>query len=347
MHRLRKKIFPGGIDVVQRRVVEIRMDTPPILLTRGKGRPPIEDSCGDSGEDNVGESTGRKERRRKESGEMEMGYRSTDRYLVISQLGRGGMATVYGAMDQRTGGCVALKKLDPCYQADRIIRERFRMEADIGMRLNHPNLIQVGYSVEGAAQGPFIVMEQVDGFNLKEQLRHGPLDVERAVEIVLQLCEGLAAAHTAGIVHRDVKPSNILVSTDSLEHGRVKLIDFGIAKDMRGKSLDERGVPPGTVGYMAPEQILDQPDTDHRADIYAAGVVLFEMLTGREPFESESLAELLYLHCTATPPRLQDVHRDIEVPAGLEEVVRTALEKDKGNRFPNMEQMRTALTGFL
>ena len=210
------------------------------------------------------------------------------RYTVERTLGRGGMASVYLARDTELGRPVALKALAPHLAEEEGFRARFLREARLAARLAHPNVVQV-YDVGEDEHGPFIVTEYVEGQTLADELRErGRFSPEQAVELAIQVCAGLEAAHGAGLVHRDIKPQNILLRRD----GTAKIADFGIARSRDATILTEQGTVLGTAAYLAPEQARGEPVTA-AADLYALGAVLYEMLTGRRPFQGETLPELL------------------------------------------------------
>jgi predicted Ser/Thr protein kinase len=217
-----------------------------------------------------------------------MASRGPSRYEVERTLGRGGMATVYLARDTVLGRHVALKVLADHLAEDEGFRARFLREARLAARLSHPNVVRV-YDAGDDERGLSIVMEYVEGEPLDAELRRrGPLPPDEVVELGVQLCSALEAAHAAGLVHRDVKPQNILRARD----GTVKLTDFGIARSLDSTVLTEHGSVLGTAAYLAPEQARGEPVTG-AADLYGLGVVLYEALTGRRPHEGASLSELV------------------------------------------------------
>src|SRR4029077_21231758 len=209
------------------------------------------------------------------------------RYRLIELLGQGGMATIYRASDSQLGRDVAVKVLRPEYGRDPDFVARFRMEAQAVASLNSPNIVVVhDFGMDDA--GPFIVMDYVDGEDLARLLRRtGPLPPAQAARIAAEVARALAAAHARGLTHRDIKPGNILLA----QNGRVLVTDFGIARAIAEAQMTLPGMTLGSVQYMSPEQARGETATE-RSDIYALGVVLFEMLAGRRPFEGDSAAAI-------------------------------------------------------
>ena len=228
------------------------------------------------------------------------------RYTVEKTLGKGGMATVELAEDTELGRKVAVKRLFASLAGDEVFEERFVREARLAAALSHPNLVAV-YDVGEEDGLPYIVMEYVEGETLAELMaRTGPMQPERAVDLVLQVCAGLEHAHAAGLVHRDIKPQNLLVRHDDV----VKVADFGIARTLQATQLTQVGTVLGTAAYLAPEQAAGERVTA-AADIYSLGAVAFELLSGRTPYEFESLADLVVKQ-RQPPPPLRDVPPDVE-----------------------------------
>jgi eukaryotic-like serine/threonine-protein kinase len=249
-------------------------------------------------------------------------------YRIVGSVGAGGMGVVYLAEDTRLNRKVALKFLPPGLSLDPHARARFLHEAQAASALDHPNIATV-YEVGDWNDQLFIAMAYYDGETLRQRLAHAPLPIAETVRIIAQVAAGLAAAHRAGIVHRDLKPANVMLARD----GQVKILDFGLAKVSTGDATATRitgpGIALGTVGYMAPEQALGG-EVDARADIWALGVTLFEMLTGRLPFTGESPAAMLLAVGSQAAPRLRDVQPD--TPTDIATLVDRALEKDVGRR---------------
>jgi serine/threonine protein kinase/tetratricopeptide (TPR) repeat protein len=252
--------------------------------------------------------------------------RSVTRYAVETYLGGGGMGVVYRARDTRLGRPVALKFLPPHVWDSTEAARRFVREARAASRLDHPNIARV-HEIDTSADGRrFIAMAYYDGETLEKKIERGPLPVDAAVDYALQIAEGLAQAHEAGIVHRDVKPANAIVTGDD----KVKLLDFGLARIADTSTLTRPGTRMGTAAYMSPEQARGEA-VDGRTDLWALGVVLYEMLTGRRPFRGGRDASTVYavLHEEPAPMR---THRR-EISAGLEHVVARLLAKDPAARF--------------
>ena len=257
------------------------------------------------------------------------------RYRVIRRLGSGGMANVYLAEDTELGRSVAIKVLDEKHAKDEQFVERFRREAKNAASLQHPNIVSI-YD-RGEAEGTYyIAMECIEGRTLKELLvARGPLPVDQAVAYARQILGAIRFAHRKGIVHRDIKPHNVLVDAD----GRLKVTDFGIAR-AGASQMTEAGSIIGTAQYLSPEQARGAP-VDHRSDLYSVGVVLYEMLTGSVPFTGDTPVEIAMKHIS-TVPEPPSAKRP-EVPEDLDMVVLRALAKDPDDRFQTAEEMDAEL----
>lgn len=254
-------------------------------------------------------------------------------YSLTEELGKGGMATVYKAYQPRLARWVAVKVLDPAYITDDSeVLARFRREARAVAALRHPNILTV-YDY-GEEEGlAYIVMEYVEGGTLKDQLRGEPFECQRAVSLSIGVGRALAFAHDQGIVHRDVKPANILLPRDDWP----LLADFGLAKLQQARrALTQAGMILGTPDYTSPEQALGET-ADHRVDIYALGVVLYEMVTGELPFKAEKAFDVLLMHINEPPPRPRDLVSDI--PELVEEIILKALAKTPDERYSTMKEM--------
>jgi serine/threonine-protein kinase len=264
------------------------------------------------------------------------------RYRIEGRLGVGGMSTVHLAFDQRLERNVAIKLLAEHLADDPAFVSRFRREALSAARLVHPNIVQVfDFGLDEAAHQHFIVMEHVPGQSCAELLRdRGHLDVEQAVDVVTQSCRGLDYAHRHGVVHRDVKPGNLLVSDADV----VKLADFGIARATDQSSITQVGSVLGTAAYLAPEQARGE-EAGPRADIYSLGVVAYQLLSGRLPYEAASLSELALKQQREAPIPLVELNPD--VPHELAEVVDTALAIDQEQRPSDAIALADALRNGL
>jgi eukaryotic-like serine/threonine-protein kinase len=259
-----------------------------------------------------------------------------DRYAVGELLGRGGMAEVYLATDRVLDRPVAFKVLGGWLANDGTFVERFRREALAAARISHPNLVAVFDA--GSEDGVhYIVMEHVPGETLSDVLRkEGRLHPNRATSIAASVADALGVAHAARIVHRDVKPANVMLTPD----GRTKLMDLGIARNIDGESITRASSILGTAAYLSPEQARGDP-VDHRSDIYSLGCVLYEMLTGRQPFEAQDPLAVAYKHVHEAPVPPKSLEPSI--PPALEAVTLRAMEKEPGSRFQNVEEMASAL----
>jgi serine/threonine-protein kinase len=262
------------------------------------------------------------------------------RYEIVEHLARGGMAEVYVAYDQLLDRRVALKVLFPEFAADRSFVERFRREARAAAGLNHHNIVSV-YDTGEEAGTYFIVMEYVEGRTLRDIIRsEGPLLPQRAADIGADIAAALAFAHRHGVVHRDVKPGNVLID----RAGRVKVTDFGIARagDMQ-ENLTQTGAVMGTATYFSPEQAQGGA-IDPRSDVYSLGVVLYEMVTGRPPFSGDSPVAIAYQHVRETPAPPSSVNPD--VPPDFEACVLKCMAKNPANRYATADDLRADLIRF-
>lgn len=257
------------------------------------------------------------------------------RYRVLKKLGEGGMGSVYLAEQIAVNRNVALKILHSNYARDPEFVKRFRQEAKLAASLSHHNIVTI-FDFDQADDGSlYIVMEYVAGNSLSAVIKSGLLDIRTAVRLAIQIAEGLRAAHTAGVIHRDIKPENIMV----LPGDEIKLMDFGIARlsNVEGATrLTRSGMIMGTPTYMAPEQI-EGGEVGVATDIYAFGVLLYEMLSGHAPFTAPTPGAVLIKHLTETAPPLRKLRNDI--PASIEKVVKQALEKKPGGRQRSMDEV--------
>ena len=267
-------------------------------------------------------------------------------YEIQSPLGAGGMGEVYRARDTRLDRIVAIKVLPASFSADPDRLRRFEQEARSVAALNHPNILAV-HDIGTHDSAPYMVCELLDGETLRERLLGGAISSKKAIEIATQIAQGLAAAHDKGIVHRDLKPENIFLTKD----GRVKILDFGLAKVARSASeangagqtltsaavsLTEAGHVLGTAGYMSPEQVRGAA-VDHRSDIFTFGAILFEMLSGQRAFRRDTSAETMTAILKEDPPELTEMNRGISPT--LERIVRHCLEKNPDQRFQSARDL--------
>jgi beta-lactam-binding protein with PASTA domain len=257
------------------------------------------------------------------------------RYRVLRKLGSGGMADVYCAEDQQLGRRVALKLLYRRFAEDDNFVERFRREASSAAGLNHPSIVSI-YD-RGEWDGTYyIAMELIEGRTLKDVIReHGPAPPDAAVDVAVQILRAARYAHKRGIVHRDLKPHNVMVD----DEGRVKVTDFGIAR-AGASDMTETGSIMGTAQYLSPEQAQGEP-VDARSDLYSIGIVLYEMLTGRVPFDAESAVTIALKQVSETPIAPMDLNP--EVPPALDAVVLRALAKDRAGRYADADEFIAAL----
>ncbi|TFH55498.1 MAG: hypothetical protein E4G91_10415, partial [Candidatus Zixiibacteriota bacterium] len=252
-------------------------------------------------------------------------------YRIIEKIGSGGMGEVYLALDTKLNRKVALKFLPShlCQSAD--CRARFKREAQAAAQLNHPNIVTI-YDVSEFQERPFFAMELVEGRSLREVIKQGKLSVTEAIGLTLQLCEGRQEAHVTGITHRDIKPSNIIVD----RKGRAKLLDFGLAAIEGTEKLTKTGSTLGTAGYMSPEQ-AEGRQTDQRSDLFSLGIVLYEMIAGRRPFDRESDVATGKAIVTDSPEPVARYKSDL--PEGMQQIVDRALDKNLNMRYQTASGM--------
>ena len=271
-----------------------------------------------------------------------------DRYTIVRLLGQGGMGAVFEARHATLARRFAIKFLLPALAANREVLRRFENEAKAAGGLEHPNLVAVtdfGRTADGA---PYLVMEFLEGSDCAALLqRAGPLPIGRAVNIVVQACRGLAVAHKAGIVHRDLKPENLFLCDAGDGGDLVKVLDFGIAKLRPADAglTTGTGTTFGTAHYMSPEQARGAGGIDQRADVWSLGVVLYELLAGRRPFEGEQFLHVIHEILTAEPAPIRDLRPDL--PSGLVMAVSRAMTKDAAQRSPSVQVWADSLAPFV
>jgi serine/threonine protein kinase/Tfp pilus assembly protein PilF len=260
-----------------------------------------------------------------------------DRYEVIEELGKGGMGTVYRVLDNKINEDVALKLLKPEVAADKSIIERFKNELKIARRITHKNVCRM-HDIHEEAGTIFITMEYVPGEDLKSLMRRaGRLSIDKALAVAKEVVEGLSEAHRLGIVHRDLKPQNIMID----RRGSAKIMDFGIARQIRGPELTAAGMMIGTPAYMSPEQVAGET-VDPRTDIYALGTILYELVVGRPPFEGESGLSVALKQKTELPKPPRE--SNTQVPEELDCLILKCLAKKKEERYQSADELLSGLT---
>jgi TolB-like protein len=257
------------------------------------------------------------------------------KYRILEEIGRGGMGVVYKAEDLKLKRCVALKFLPPHLMDSRELKERFLIEAQAAAALSHPNICVI-HEVGESEERPYIAMEYVEGDTLRDKIKKGTLKPEKALDCAVQVAAGLGEAHRKGIIHRDIKSANIMVT----EKGQAKVMDFGLAKLRGGSSLTRSQTTLGTVAYMSPEQARGG-ELDQRTDIWSLGVVLYEMLAGKLPFRGEHDQTVIYAILHQEPESLMKT-RPGTAPE-LERIVGQALAKKQADRYQTMEELREDL----
>jgi serine/threonine protein kinase len=253
-------------------------------------------------------------------------------YKIVSKLGEGGMGVVYKAEDLKLPRSVALKFLPPHLSSDENAKKRFIHEAEAASALDHPNIGTI-YEIDETPDGRiFIAMACYEGPTLKQMSGDGPLGMDKAIDIVSQIASGLAKAHESGILHRDVKPANVLLTTD----GHAKIVDFGLAKLAGRTRVTRTGTTVGTVSHMSPEQARGG-DVDSRSDVFSTGVVLYELLTGQLPFRGDHEAAVIYSIMNVDPEPLA-AHRE-GLPKDAQRVIDKALAKDRDDRYASASDL--------
>ncbi|MCX6577171.1 MAG: serine/threonine protein kinase [Candidatus Aminicenantes bacterium] len=258
--------------------------------------------------------------------DIERGSFIFGRYEVVEEIGSGGMGKVYRVFDKKIHEMVALKLIRPEIGTDKEIVERFSQELKTARKIAHRNVCRM-FDIGEEAGTHFITMEYVTGEDLRSLIKRiGQLTIGKTIDIAKQICEGLAEAHAMGIVHRDLKPQNIMIDRE----GKPKIMDFGIARFFRTKGVTIPGTIIGTPEYMSPEQ-AEGKEVDQRSDLYSLGIILFEALTGKVPFEGDTPLSIALKHKTELPPDPRKLNS--QIPEDLNSLVLKCLEKDKGKRY--------------
>ncbi len=261
---------------------------------------------------------------------LKTGMIIAERYEIVGKIGTGGMADVYKAMDHKLNRFVAVKVLKPEFREDTTFIKKFRSEAQAAAGLTHPNIVNV-FDVGDDGGVYYIVMELIEGITLKEYIsKKGKLSIKEATSIAIQVSMGLEAAHSHGIVHRDVKPQNIIISTD----GKVKVTDFGIARAASSNTISSNVM--GSVHYSSPEQVRGGY-SDEKSDIYSLGITLYEMVTGRVPFDGDTTVAIAIKHLQEeiVPPSIYTP----ELPHSLEQIILKCTQKSVDRRYSRMEDV--------
>jgi serine/threonine protein kinase/Tfp pilus assembly protein PilF len=271
--------------------------------------------------------------------ELTTGATFAGRYQIIEELGKGGMGKVYRVLDKKLNEEVALKLIRPEIALDKNTLERFQNELKLARRISHRNVGRM-YELMEEKGIHFITMEYVPGEDLKSFIRRSrQLTIGTAVTLAKQVCEGLTEAHRLGVIHRDLKPSNIIIDKE----GNARIMDFGIARSIKTKGITGTGVMIGTPEYMSPEQV-EGKEVDQRSDIYSLGIILYEMLTGRVPFEGDTPFTIGVKQKSEMPKDPKEFNA--QIPAGLSQLILRCLEKDKGKRYQSAEELHSELTSI-
>ena len=259
-----------------------------------------------------------------------------NRYDILQEVGRGAMGIVYKAMDRETSECVALKVLKPEILGDKLMLERFKNELRLTRKITHKNVCRI-YEFTRISKGPCISMEFIEGETIRSLLnRIGVFSLRSTFDIARQICSGLREAHAQGVAHRDLKPENLMLDRE----GQIKIMDFGIARLFSGQAATTVGVIAGTPAYMAPEQV-ESRNVDQRADIYSLGLIVYELLTGKEVFKADTPIAAAYkqVHEAPLPPRSVDPG----IPESVENLVLRCIEKEPERRFQSIADLEVAI----
>jgi serine/threonine-protein kinase len=269
--------------------------------------------------------------------EITRGSTLSGRYEIIEELGKGGMGRVYRVVDKKINEEVALKLLAPEIASSKKTIERFKNELKFARKISHKNVCRM-YDFNEEEETPYITMEYVPGEDLKSVIRMtGQLSVGRAISITKQICQGLAEAHQLGIIHRDLKSSNIMID----KRGNVRIMDFGVARSLEAKGTTGAKIMIGTPEYMSPEQV-EGKEADQRSDIYSLGIILYEMLSGRLPFEGDTSLSIALKHKTEIPPNPRKFNA--QLPEELSRMILRCMEKEREKRYQNIEELLSELS---
>ena len=258
------------------------------------------------------------------------------RYQILRELGRGGMGIVFQAYDKQLKEQVAIKVLSPLLSSDPDALERLKREVSSARRVTHPNVIRI-HDISELNGLHFISMEFFEGMSLKDYIKKtGMLSLMQALNIALQICDALEAAHRQGVIHRDLKSQNVIIGSAN----QIKIIDFGLARSQSVEGLTATGLIMGTPEYMAPEQVAGK-SVDERADIYSLGIILYEMFTGRVPFTGDSAIAVGFKQLKEDPPKPSDINT--QLPPEIESVILQALQKNPLSRFLSVGELKSNL----
>ena len=264
-----------------------------------------------------------------------------DEFDIEEKIGQGGMGVVFRGFDRSLNRPVAIKVMAPHLGANGVARKRFAREAQAAAAVVHPHVVPI-YRVNSSPERPYIVMALVDGLSLQDKVSlNGPFEALDVIRISIQMADGLAAAHRQGLIHRDMKPANILMERDV---SRVMITDFGLARAVDDIAMTQSGCMAGTPNYMSPEQVTDQ-DIDHRSDLFGLGGVMYFMATGREPFRSESAFAVINKVIRETPNSARSVNA--EIPETLDRIIARLLEKNPADRIQSADELHQLLTEYL